>query len=90
MQIELLFLTIIAAVAISISCRKGASIKPLFINELGKDTIINIKTDKTYPTTLKVDIKGSADDTFIISGFKIKGGNVDTFWHTDWYKKIIT
>ncbi|MBK8141811.1 MAG: hypothetical protein IPK57_13020 [Chitinophagaceae bacterium] len=39
MQIELLFLTIIAAVAISISCRKGASIKPLFINELGKDHI---------------------------------------------------
>ncbi|MBK8143265.1 MAG: hypothetical protein IPK57_21355 [Chitinophagaceae bacterium] len=89
MKIEFFF-TILALVAVSISCRQRAKIKPIIINELGKDTIINIKTDKTYPTTLKVDIKGSADDTFIISGFKIKGGNVDTFWHTDWYKKIIT
>ncbi len=90
MKIELLFLTIIVIVTISISCIQGASIKPVFINELNKDTIINIKTSATYPTTLKIAIKGTANDSFIISGFKIKGGKVDTFWHTDWYKKTIT
>ena len=90
MKIELLFVTIITAVAISSSCRQGAGIKPVLINELGKDTTINIKTAATYPTTLKIAIKGTANDSFIISGFKIKGGKVDTFWHTDWYKKTIT
>ena len=90
MKIELLFLTIIATVAICISCSQGASIKPVFINELNKDTIINIKTSATYPTTLKIDIKGNTNDSFIISGFKIKGGEVDTFWHSDWYNKTIT
>ncbi len=90
MKIELLFLTIIVIVTLSISCIQRDRIKPVFINELGKDTIINIKTSATSQTTLKIAIKGTANDSFIISGFKIKGGEVDTFWHTDWYKKTIT
>ncbi len=90
MKIELLFLTIIVIVTISISCIQGDRIKPVFINELGKDTIINIKSSATSPTTLKIAIKGTANDSFIISGFKIKGGEVDTFWHSDWYNKTIT
>ncbi|MCC6307429.1 MAG: hypothetical protein IT248_02970 [Chitinophagaceae bacterium] len=89
MNIKIFFLLIIVFIVITISCNQNAKIQTIIISELRHDSTINIKASKTYPTTLKIDIKGYANDTFMISGFKIKGGNVDTFWHTDWYKKSI-
>ena len=75
--------------AIFISCTDNSSSNSITLNKLGLDTTLNIKTNKEYPTTLKIKLIGNPSDTFIISGFKVPGGKVDTFWHTDWYKSNI-
>ncbi len=72
-----------------ISCTENSSSNSITLNTLGMDTTINIKSNKEYPTTLKIKVTGNSSDTFMISGFKIPGGKVDTFWHTDWYQKNI-
>ncbi len=72
-----------------ISCNSNPVYKKVVLNQLAIDTIIEIKTSKKYPTTLKISVNGISDDSIIISGVKLRGGNIDTFWHSDWYNKII-
>lgn len=83
------YFILISALTILVACSRNSP-GPVVLTELGKDTLIQIKTKKTYPTTLKISIKGYATDTFILSGARVKGGKIDTFWHTDWYTKNIT
>ncbi len=71
------------------SCTNKSKSNSITLNTLEIDTTFNIKIDKAYPTTLKIKITGNSNDTFGISGFKIPGGMVDTFWHVDWYQKNI-
>lgn len=66
------------------SCRYSDEV---LIPDASKDTSIEINTKTTYPTALKLRIKGQTNDTFIINNYKIPGGIVDTTILYDWYKK---
>lgn len=66
------------------SCRSSNEVS---IPDASKDTVIQIKTKTTYPTTLQLHIQGRANDTFIINNILIPGGIVDTTIKYDWYIK---
>jgi hypothetical protein len=66
------------------SCRSSDVVS---ISDASKDSVFQIKTKTTYPTTLQLHIQGRVNDTFIINNILIPGGIVDTTIKYDWYIK---
>ena len=74
---------------ILISCNSKSNTSLITLSDLSRDTSISIKTSKKYPTTVKISVTGFANDSFVVNSANVKGGNIDTSWHYDWYNNII-
>lgn len=81
---------IIFVSTICLSCNSGVNTKSIFLNDLDTDTIVVFKLSKKYPTTLKIHVNSNTSDSFFVNYVKVGPGKVDTFWHSDWYRNVVT
>ncbi len=80
------YLIVLLALAICfIGCSDGKG--TLTVVDASRDTAFLIKTSKSQTTTIILSVKGNVDDTIMLQGMKIPGGEIHEKWQLDFYSK---
>ena len=57
----------------------------VFLNQVDKDTIIQVSTNADTPVGLILRVKGLIDDSIMVNNVLIPGGDIDMRIERDWY-----